>query len=105
MVKVKTEEKSKVSVKPLMGYCLIEPMQGENRTASGIILPESVQEKPSQGKVISIGDDFVLPNGQILRAPVKVGDVVVYKGWDVSEIKVEGKDLKLIKFENLVAII
>lgn len=104
MPKTKVEE-TKLTIKPLMGYILVEPSEGESQTASGIILPESSQEKPAQGKVLSIGDDFVLPNGQVLRAPVKIGDIVVYKKWGGDEIKVRGVEYKLVKFEDLMAIV
>ena len=104
MPKVKKNTSTKVNIKPLMGYVLVEPSEAESRTISGIILPESAQEKPAQGKVLSVGDDFVLPNGSVLRAPVKVGDIVVYKKWGGDEIKIEGKELKLVKFEDLMAI-
>lgn len=106
MAKLKKEiTVNKISVKPLMGYILVEPSEAESKTASGIILPESAQEKPAQGKVIAVGDDFVLPNGQVLRAPVSVGQTVVYKKWGGDEIKVSGKELKIVKFEDLMAII
>ncbi len=104
MPKTVAKEK-KLNVKPLMGYLLIEPDKGESQTASGIILPESSQEKPAQGKVLAIGDDFILPNGQVLRAPVKVGDKVVYKKWGGDDIKVSGVELKIVKFEDLMAIL
>ena len=94
-----------LKVKPLTGYVLVEPSEAETKTASGIILPESAQEKPAQGKVISIGDDIYLPNGQVIRVPVKVGDKVVYKKWGGDEIKVLGVEYKLVKFEDLMAII
>ena len=96
---------SKVNIRPLMGYILVEPSGAENKTASGIILPESAQEKPAQGTVIAVGEDFLLPNGSVLQAPVKVGEKVVYKKWGGDEIKVAGKELKLVKFEDLMAIL
>lgn len=96
---------TKVSIKPLMGYVLVEPSEAESKTASGIILPESAQEKPAQGTVLSVGDDMVLENGKILKASVKVGDKVVYKKWGGDEIKVDGKELKLVKFDDLMAIV
>ena len=98
-------EIKKVNVKPLMGYCLVEPSSAENRTASGIILPDTAQEKPAQGKVIAIGDDLYFPNGTAMRCPAKVGDVVVYKKWGGDEIKVQGVEYKLVKFEDLMAIL
>ncbi len=88
-----------------MGYCLVEPSEAETTTASGIILPESAQEKPAQGTVIACGDDMVLEGGKTLKCPVKVGDKVVYKKWGGDEIKVEGKELKLVKFDDLMAIL
>ena len=96
---------SRVSIKPLMGYVLVEPSEADTKTASGIILPESAQEKPAQGKVIACGDDMVMENGKTVKCPVKVGDKVVYKKWGGDEIKVEGKELKLVKFDDLMAIL
>lgn len=105
MPKVKNTSEEKLSLKPLMGYLLVEPSSAETKTASGIILPESAQEKPAQGKVVAVGDDFLLPNGQVLRCPVKVGDIVVYKKWGGDEIKVKGVEYKIVKFEDLMAIV
>ena len=105
MAKGKTENTTKVGIRPLMGYLLVEPSAAESKTASGIILPESAQEKPAQGTVISIGEDLVLANGMAVTSPVKVGDKVVYKKWGGDELKVQGKEYKLVKFEDLMAII
>ena len=105
MPKIKNNKSDKVSIKPLMGYVLVEPSEAETKTSSGIILPESAQEKPAQGKVIACGDEMVLENGKTLKCPVKVGERVVYKKWGGDEIKVEGKELKLVKFDDLMAIL
>ena len=91
-------------LKPLAGYVLIEPAPKETKTASGILLPDSADEKPQEGKVTAVGDDLV-EEGKIVKCPVKVGDKVIYKKWGGNEIKVEGKELLLIKFEDLMAII
>jgi len=88
-----------------MGYILVQPSEAEGRTASGIILPESAQEKPAQGTVIACGDEMVFENGKTLKCPVKVGEKVVYKKWGGDEIKVDGKELKLVKFDDLMAIL
>ncbi len=101
----KVVKSAKVSIKPLMGYCLVEPSEADTKTASGIILPESAQEKPAQGKVVACGDDMVMENGKSIKCPVKVGDKVVYKKWGGDEIKVDGKELKLVKFDDLMAIL
>lgn len=94
-----------LDVRPLVGYVLIEPAQAETKTSSGIILPENVQEKPAMGIVLSIGADMVLENGKTISSPVKVGDQVFYKKWGGDEIKIDGKELKLVKFDDLMAIV
>ena len=88
-----------------MGYILIEPLEAESKTASGIILPEGAQEKPAQGKIISVGQDIYLDNGKFIPAPAKVGDVVFYKKWGGDDVKLQGKEYKLVKFEDLMAIL
>lgn len=91
-------------IKPLAGYVLIEPAPKETKTASGILLPESADEKPQEGKVVAVGDDLV-DEGKTIKCPVKVGDKVVYKKWGGNEIKEAGKELLLIKFDDLMAIV
>lgn len=91
-------------IKPLAGYVLIEPAPKETKTASGILLPGTAEEKPQEGKVLGIGDDLQ-EEGKTIKCPVKVGDKVVYKKWGGNELKVEGKELMLIKFDDLMAII
>ena len=104
MPKVKNNTSTKVNIKPLMGYVLVEPAEAETKTLSGIILPESAQEKPAQGTVVSCGDDWVT-EGKVVKCPVKVGDKVVYKKWGGDEIKVSGVEYKLVKFDDLMAIL
>jgi len=91
-------------LKPLAGYVLIEPVPKETKTASGIVLPDSADEKPQEGKVLSCGDDLV-EEGKTIKCPVKTGDKVVYKKWGGNEIKADGKELLLIKFEDLMAVV
>ncbi|MFA5932671.1 MAG: co-chaperone GroES [Microgenomates group bacterium] len=94
------------SVKPLMGYVLVEPSEAETKTLSGIILPESVQEKPAgMGKVISLGADLMMGDGKVMACPVSVGDKVYFKKWGGDEIKINGHELKLVKFDDLIAIV
>lgn len=91
-------------LKPLAGYVLIEPAPKQTKTASGIVLPETAEEKPQEGKVLATGGDLV-EEGKTIKCPVKVGDRVVYKKWGGNEIKVEGEELLLIKFEDLMAVV
>ncbi len=104
MPKIKTKI-AKVSIRPLMGYVLVEPSEADAKTASGIILPESAQEKPAQGTVVACGDEMVIEKGKSIKCPVKVGDKVVYKKWGGDEIKVNNIEYKLVKFDDLMAIL
>ena len=88
-----------------MGYVLVRPSEAESKTASGIILPESAQEKPAQGTVIACGDEMIFENGKVLKCPVKEKDKVVYKKWGGDEIKIDGIEYKLVKFDDLMAIL
>ena len=94
----------KLKLKPTAGYILLEPQEAATKTASGILLPESVGEKPQTGKVIAVGRDEVMENGAKRTSPVKVGDKVVYKKWGGNEIKIEGKEYMFVKFEDILAV-
>ena len=96
--------KAKANIKPLAGYALIEPKEAEEVTASGIVLPDTAQEKPAQGKVIAIGSPIKRPDHEE-KAEFSVGDLVLYKKWGGDEIKIEGAELKLVKFEDVMAIL
>jgi chaperonin GroES len=98
---------SKVNLKPTAGYVLIEPEEAVKQTASGIVLPESHDEKPQKGKVLAVGPEGFCGCGDSktkCEPPCKVGDVVVYKKWGGNEYKVGDKEYMFIKFEDIMAI-
>lgn len=103
MANTNSAQIDKTSIKPLAGYVLVEPVAAEEKTASGIILPETAQERPAIGTVLAVGDDLILDNGKVVKSPVKPGDKVFYKKWGGDEIKVSGEELKLVKFDDLMA--
>jgi len=82
---------------------LIEPLDAETKTASGIYLPEDSSEKPQKGKVIIFGEP-IFDDGHQIKSPTKVGDIVFYKKWGGNEVKIEGKDYLFVKFEDILAI-
>lgn len=96
--------KRDAKIKPLAGHALIEPQEAEEVTASGIVLPDTAQEKPAQGKVLAVGGP-ALVEGKEIKPEFKVGDLVLYKKWGGDEIKIEGKEFKLVKFEDVMAIL
>lgn len=95
---------SELKLKPTPGYLLIEPVEAERKTASGIVLPESHEEKPQRGKVLAVGADDITDSGAKKTAPCKKNDMVVYKQWGGNEVKIEGKEYLFVKFEDILAV-
>lgn len=94
-----------MKVKPLAGYILIEPVEAETKTASGIILPDTAtQDKPSLGKVVEVGPAKKHPQ-HTEEPPAKKGDSVIYRKWGGEDLKLDNKELKLVKFEDVMAIV
>src|SRR3989304_95759 len=94
--------KISLKIKPLAGYALIGPQEAEEVTASGIVLPDTAQEKQAQGKVLAVASPATI-DGKEVKAEFGVGDAVLYKKWGGDEIKLEGKEYKLVKFEDVMA--
>ena len=99
---------TKLNLKLTAGYLLIEPLEKEVKTSSGIYLPENAGEKPQKGKVVATGDSTCADCKQgsccMVDSPAKVGDVVLYKKWGGNEVKIEGKEYLFVKFEDILAI-
>ena len=93
-------------LKPMAGYALIEPVELEKKTAAGIVLPDTHDEKSQKGKVIAIGGPQVTDSGRKIVPEFKVGDIVIYKKWGGDEVKfgVSGKELIFVKFEDVLAV-
>jgi chaperonin GroES len=98
-----TKDQTQSKITPLSGYIIVEPVDAQSQTKSGLYLPETAQEKPSIGKVVAVGSDLILENGKALSCPVSVGELVVYKSWSGEDVKFEGENIKLVKFDGLIA--
>ena len=94
---------TKLNIKPTAGYILIEPLEAETKTASGIYLPDNASEKPQKGKVIEMGKS-IFDDGHEIKSPAKLNDVVYYKKWGGNEVKINGKEYLFVKFEDVLAI-
>lgn len=95
---------TKSNIKPLFDNVLVKPLEPEAKTASGILLPDSVKEKPQIGKVMAIGKGMVHPDGKITPVQVKVGQDVLYKKWGGNEVKVGNEEWMILKQEDILAI-
>ncbi|MBN1597269.1 MAG: co-chaperone GroES [Bacteroidales bacterium] len=91
---------SKVSIKPLEDRVLVEPQAAEEKTASGIIIPDSAKEKPQKGTVIAIGNGT-----KDIEMQIKVGDTVLYGKYAGTEISVDNKDYLIMRQSDILAII
>lgn len=94
---------TKLNLKPVAGYVLIEPLEAETKTASGIYLPETSTEKPQKGKIIAVGEP-VFQDGHKIASPVKLREIVFYKKWGGNEVKISGKEYLFVKFEDILAV-
>ena len=97
---------TKTNIKPLFDNVLIKPLDAEAKTASGIILPDSVKEKPQVGEVMEIGQG-VMDDGKIVAGSmiVKIGQKVMYKKWGGNEVKVNGEDWMIVEQKDILAIV
>lgn len=96
---------SKNPIQPVSGYILVEPQKKEKTTPSGIVIPESHEDKPQQGKVLAVGDTFVTDYGIKKESPVKVGDTIIYREWGGKEYKQADTELLILKFDDIMAVI
>jgi chaperonin GroES len=94
-----------ITLKPLGARVVVEPLEQEEVTAGGIVLPETAKEKPQKGKVLSVGAGDRDDKGNRIAMDVKVGDVVLFAKYGGTEIKIEGKKLLILRESDLLAII
>jgi len=95
-----------MKIKPLSGHILIEPMKKEERTKTGILLPDTAEkDRPEQGKVIAVGPGRKTSSGKIIPLDVKPGQKVLFTKYGPNEIKVEDKEYLIAKEEDILAII
>lgn len=90
---------------PLHDRLLLKPMTAESKTKSGIIIPDTAQEKPMQGEVVAIGKGKRLEDGRLQPLDVKVGDKVIYGKWSGTEVKLDGVDHVILKEEDLFGVV
>ena len=91
---------AKVKIKPLADRVLIEPMEAETKTASGIIIPDTAKEKPQKGKVVAVG-----PGTNDDKVTLKVGDTVLYGKYAGTDLKFDGNDFLIMRESDILAII
>ena len=91
--------------KPLHDRVVVERLDSDEKTAGGIIIPDSAQEKPMQGKILAVGSGARDDSGKIQPLDVKEGDTILFGKWSGSEVKIDGKDLLIMKESDIMGII
>jgi chaperonin GroES len=93
-----------MNFRPLHDRVLVQPLDGEEKTAGGIIIPDTAKEKPSEGKVIAAGPGAKTEDGKILPMEVKVGDLVLFGKWSGTEVKIDGVEYSIMKESDIMGI-
>lgn len=91
-------------LKPLADRVVLKPIEAEEKTKGGIVLPDTAKDKPQEGEVIAVGPGRILDNGTKLAPEVKVGDRVIYSKYSGTEVKVEGEEYLIIRESDILAI-
>ncbi|WP_027109058.1 co-chaperone GroES [Lacticigenium naphthae] len=92
-------------LRPLSNRVLLEVTEKEEKTMSGIVLPDSAKEKPQTAKVVAIGQGRLLDNGERVAVSVKVGEVVLFEKYAGSEVKYDGKEYLVVKDTDIIAVV
>ena len=94
-----------MNLKPLHDRVLVKPLEAEEKTAGGIIIPDTAKEKPMKGRVISAGPGVRGEDGKLQPLDVKKGDQILYGKWSGTEVKLNGDDLLIMKESDIMGII
>jgi chaperonin GroES len=94
-----------MAFRPLHDRVVVRPLDAEEKTAGGIIIPGTAQEKPQEGKVVAVGPGARREDGTIAKLDVKVGDRVLYGKWSGTEIKIKGEELMIMKESDILGIV
>ncbi|MFM8272739.1 MAG: co-chaperone GroES [Gemmata sp.] len=91
-----------LTLKPLDDRVVLEPTEAEEKTAGGILLPDTAKQKPQQGKVVAVGPGKLNDNGARVALAVKVGDVVLFGKYSGSDVEVNGKEYKIVRESEIL---
>lgn len=97
------KDESKLNVRPLDDRIVVEPLEAEETTAGGILLPDTAKQKPQRGKVLAVGPGKMRDDGQRSAVAVAVGDEVLYGRYSGNDVEVGGKDVKIMRESDILA--
>ena len=94
-----------MKLKPLDDRVVVKPNEAEEKTAGGIVLPDSAKEKPKKGKIVAVGDGKVMDDGSKQKLQVKKGDVVLFTSYAGTEVKVGGTEYLIMTESDILAVV
>ena len=93
------------NLRPLGARAIVRRLEAEEKTAGGIIIPDSAKEKPTQGEVIAVGAGERCDSGELCPMNVSTGDIVLFKKWGAEDVKVDGEELLIVKEDDILAVV
>ncbi len=93
------------SIRPLHDRLLARRLEGEEKTAGGIIIPDTAKEKPIQAEVLAVGPGARDDSGRVIPMEVRVGDIVMFTKWGGTEVKIDGEELLVLKESDVIGIV
>lgn len=91
--------------RPLHDRVLVRRAEAETKTAGGIIIPGTAEEKPSEGEIVAVGNGYVNDNGEVRALDVKAGDKVIFSKWAGTEVTIDGEELMVMKESDIIGIV
>ena len=96
---------AKSKFRPLHDRVVVRRVESEEKTAGGIIIPDTAQEKPQEGEVVAVGSGAKSEDGKVVPLDVKAGDRILFGKWSGTEVKIDGKDLLIMKESDILGIV
>lgn len=99
------QQKKITKIRPLQDRILVKRLNEEEKTAGGIIIPDSAKEKPQEGKVVAIGKGKVLDDGKVVPLDVKVGEKILFSKFSGTEVKIDGEEHLILREEDILGVV
>ena len=93
-----------MAFKPLHDRVLVRRIEGDEKTAGGLIIPDNAKEKPAEGEIVSVGEGARKDSGELIAMSVKAGDKVLFGKWSGTEVKIDGEELLIMKESDILGI-
>ena len=94
-----------MAFKPLHDRVLVRRIESDEKTAGGLIIPDSAKEKPAEGEIVSVGEGARKDSGELIPMAVKAGDKVLFGKWSGTEVKIDGEELLIMKESDILGVI